>query len=220
MLALALVIEVRVFVRQMSRRKKKKYLASLSERVIFVAMASFVIVALLLSLAIALPALRSGRSELGGEFFVECCLTFAFGFVVLSPVTAMSRALLADVRPRYELWRGTRRIEAVSLELARAVSETERTLTSRRLLKRIDLAERYIEAYKALAAAKKDRLREEEQGWATYLDQLDEWRARFESSVEESEALLEPARAHLRERPTSGPNVDLTVFARAIRELA
>jgi hypothetical protein len=222
-LALALVIEVRVFVRQMSRRKKKKYLAALSERVTFVVMTFVTVAALVVALAIALPALRSGRSEFGGEFFVVCCLTFAFGFVVLSPVLAMSRALLADVKPRYELWRGDQKIEAANTELARLVVETERGFRSRRLMQRSELAKRYVSCYQALTLVRHDGSRqsqEEGRELIAYLTDLDDWRTRFEESVEREDAILESAREHLRDRPRGWPDIDLALFARAIRELA
>lgn len=220
-LALAQVIEVRAFARQMTS-KKKKFHASIWQRAAFVVYAVFVAALLVISFAIAVSALATGDAGPRQASIIVYSLSVAMGLVIVTPLLAVLGGLVGDVPSRVRLWRGERRIEAARRLLADTAETRRRGLIEGALQRRGEMAEQYVISMMAWRTAARVRTpdgRSTQREIEEHLDRLDEFRSGFDAFMNDERAKLSSADALISDRTRIVPAEAFDVFRKQLKKL-
>lgn len=220
-LALAQVIEVRAFARQMTSKKKQFHL-SIWRRVSFVVSAAFVAVLLTTSFVVALNALTGGDAGPSQAFIIIYALSVATILVVLAPLLAVLRGLVGDVPSRLRLWRGERRIAAVRNQLAEVIPIRRRALLEGLLQRRSEMAEQYVismMAWRTAARVTTPDGRRTQREVEDHLNRLDAYRSRIDAFVRDERAKLADAEALISDQTRIVSMEVFDGFRKALKDL-
>ncbi|MFG6502514.1 hypothetical protein [Microbacterium sp. P05] len=219
-LALALVIEVRAFARQVT--KKGRFETSLLDRIVFVILSVTCAALLVTTFAFALGALLAGEESRASPEWAVNSLAFSVGLVVLNPLIPLVHALVADVYPRARVYRSQRRAARAARELRDALEYAARLSRTRFIVRRVELADRYVETMRMLSRADSGSATQRQRGVAileSYLSKLDDYRLSLDRDKESATELLQGGYRLLEEHEASPQGIDLTSIRRRLKEL-
>ncbi len=191
-LALALVVEVRTFARQV--RNKRVFMKSRRQRTFFAlsSLASGILLLATLSLALAALSTETPFSPTI-RMLAILALSFTFGAIVGNPLVVLLAAMTSDVRSDHR-YRVIRRGHQHDLDDARRfISDSERRLRARWLEEMTDFTRNYT---RAMAVARElmgntDHESAEQQATAfRYIADLDAWLVEANARRAESKRLL------------------------------
>lgn|GEM_PF-2721188 len=220
-IALALVVEVRAFGRQV--RGTRTFAATKPQRRYFVISTTVAAALLIVTFVLSLGALQEViEYHVAFTYVAMYSLAFCLGAVVINPLVALLPALTSDIRADRKLERERKRNLRARTTLTTAIEWAEAIRRRRNLDQLTEFADNYTRVLAFIRRTERDPDpgdREKLKVALDYLAELDAWKSNFDREQVEGRDLIAEGREMLIDLRSEGASVDIAPYVKELRRL-